>query len=120
MDYPQADTNLSIRLSELTKVPVSFDQTREPNHLVVRLTDEALFQCPFVMMTEVGATFLGDDEVERLREYLLKGGFLWADDFWGTREWLAGSVRSARCSRRPNTRSSNCPSITRSSGCSSS
>ena len=37
---------LSIRLSELTKTRVSFDGAREPNHLVVRLTDEALFQCP--------------------------------------------------------------------------
>ena len=88
VDYPQADTNLSIRLSELTKTPVSFDERREPNHLVVQLTDDALFQCPFVMMTEVGRIFLDDDEVARLREYLLKGGFLWADDFWGSREWF--------------------------------
>jgi hypothetical protein len=88
VDYPQADTNLSIRLSELTKTPVSFDQRREPNHLVVQLTDDALFQCPFVMMTEVGRIFLDDDEVTRLRAYLLKGGFLWADDFWGSREWF--------------------------------
>jgi hypothetical protein len=87
VDYPQADTNLSIRLSELTKTSVSFDDTREPRHVVVQLTDDALFQCPFVMMTEVGATFLDEAEVTRLREYLLKGGFLWADDFWGAREW---------------------------------
>jgi hypothetical protein len=89
VDYPQADSNLSIRLSELTKTPVSFDATREPNHLVVRLTDDALFQCPFVMMTEVGATYFDEEESERLREYLLKGGFLWADDFWGGYAWQA-------------------------------
>lgn len=87
VDFPQADTNLSIRLSELTKTPVSFDVNREPNHLVVRLTDAELFQCPFVMMTEVGAAALDDEEVTRLREYLLKGGFLWADDFWGSYAW---------------------------------
>ena len=87
VDYPQADSNLSIRLSELTKTPVSFDAAREPNHLVVRLTDAELFQCPFVMMTEVGDAYLEDEEVARLREYLLKGGFLWADDFWGSRAW---------------------------------
>jgi hypothetical protein len=87
VDYPQADVNLSIRLSELTKTRVSFDGAREPNHLVVRLTDEGLFQCPFVMMTEVGATYFDDEEVTRLREYLLKGGFLWADDFWGSYAW---------------------------------
>lgn len=89
VDYPQADTNLSIRLSELTKAPVSFDAAREPNHLVVRLTDDALFQCPFVMMTETGSIYLDGDEVARLREYLLKGGFLWVDDFWGTYAWNA-------------------------------
>ena len=87
VDYPQADTNLSIRLSELTKTPVAFDAEREPHHLVVRLTDDALFQCPFVMMTEVGTLSLDDEDVERLREYLLKGGFLWADDFWGSYAW---------------------------------
>jgi hypothetical protein len=87
VDYPQADSNLSIRLSELTKTPVSFDSAREPNHLVVRLTDDALFQCPFVMMTEVGDTYFDDEDAARLREYLLKGGFLWADDFWGSRAW---------------------------------
>jgi hypothetical protein len=87
VDYPQADTNLSIRLSDLTKTPVSFGPTQDPNHLVIRLTDDTLFQCPFVMMTEVGNIYLDEDEVKRLREYLLKGGFLWADDFWGSYAW---------------------------------
>jgi hypothetical protein len=87
VDSPQADVNLSIRLSELTRTRVSFDDDREPNHVVVRLTDPELFQCPFIMMTEVGTLYLGDDEVEKLREYLQKGGFLWADDFWGSYEW---------------------------------
>jgi hypothetical protein len=95
VDYPRADVNLSIRLSELTKTRVSFDASNEPNHLVVRLIDDALFQCPFVMMTEVGGTYLDDDEVVRLREYLLKGGFLWADDFWGSYAWQTweGEIR---------------------------
>lgn len=89
VDYPQADTNLSIRLSELTRAPVSFDAAREPNHLVVRITDDALFQCPFVMMTEVGNIYMDAEESARLRDYLLKGGFLWADDFWGSYAWDA-------------------------------
>jgi hypothetical protein len=87
VDYPRADINLSIRLSELTKTPVSFDGAGEPNHLVLRLTDDELFQCPFVMMTEVGAAHFDEDEAARLRTYLLKGGFLWVDDFWGTYAW---------------------------------
>jgi hypothetical protein len=39
------------------------------------------------MMTEVGAADLSDEEIAQLRLYLLKGGFLWADDFWGTDAW---------------------------------
>src|SRR5919108_4002642 len=53
-DYPNADIDLMIRLAELTKTPVSFDRAGQPEHLIVRLTDETLFQCPFIMMQEVG------------------------------------------------------------------
>ena len=89
VDFPRADINMSIRLSELTKTTVSFAAPDEPNHLVVRLTDETLFQCPFVMMTEVGAAYLDAEEAEALQKYVLKGGFLWADDFWGQWAWEA-------------------------------
>jgi hypothetical protein len=87
VDYPRADVNLSIRLSELTKTRISLDPSGEPNHLVLRLTDPELFQCPFIMMTEVGTVYFDPEEAKRLREYLLKGGFLWADDFWGSYAW---------------------------------
>ncbi|MEP6914577.1 MAG: DUF4159 domain-containing protein [Acidobacteriota bacterium] len=88
VDYPRADINLSIRLSELTRTRISRDPaTNEPNHVVIRLTDDLLFQCPFIMMTEVGSIYFSPAEAERLREYLLKGGFLWADDFWGEYAW---------------------------------
>jgi hypothetical protein len=89
VDYPRADINFSIRLSELTKTRVSHTPTGEPNNVVMTLTDDTLFQCPFVMMTEVGAAYFDDAEAESLRSYLLKGGFLWADDFWGTYAWNA-------------------------------
>ena len=39
------------------------------------------------MMTEVGSASFNEQEAARLREYLLKGGFLWVDDFWGTYAW---------------------------------
>jgi hypothetical protein len=87
VDYPRADINLSIRLSELTKTEISTDASGEPNHLVIRLTDPELFQCPFIMMTEVGTVYFSPEEAARLREYLMKGGFLWADDFWGSYAW---------------------------------
>lgn len=86
-DYPDADLNFSIRFSELTKARVSFMPGGEPNHLVVRLTDDALFQCPFLLMEDVGTARFSDEEVNRLREYLLKGGFIWVDDFWGEWAW---------------------------------
>jgi Domain of unknown function (DUF4159) len=86
VDYPRADINLSVRLSELTRTNVSMTNG-EPNPLLIRLTDDALFQCPFVMMTEVGSAYIDDNEAARLREYLMKGGFVWADDFWGSYAW---------------------------------
>ena len=93
VDYPRADINLSVRLSELTKTSVSMSDG-EPNPLLIRFTDDELFDCPFVMMTEVGSAFIDNQEAERLREYLLKGGFLWADDFWGSYawEWWVGQI----------------------------
>ena len=87
VDWPRADINLSIRLSELTKTVVGKSPTGDPNHLLLRLTDDALFGCPFIVMTEVGSLYLNAAEAERLRMYLLKGGFLWADDFWGSYAW---------------------------------
>jgi hypothetical protein len=87
-DYPDADINFSIRLSELTKTRVSKVYGRdEPNHLVVKLTDDLMFQCPYLHMEDVGTISMSDQEILRLREYLLKGGFLWVDDFWGEAAW---------------------------------
>jgi len=87
VDYPRADMNLPIRLSELTRAPVNFDSSHEPNHVVIQATEPELFKCPFVMITEVGATFFDEQEAKALREYLQKGGFIWADDFWGSYAW---------------------------------
>jgi len=89
VDYPRADINLSVRLSELTKTTVGFFGPEDPKHVLMRLTDPTLFQCGFVMMTEVGAAYIDDQEAEALRNYLLKGGFLWVDDFWGEYAWQA-------------------------------
>ncbi len=87
VDWPRADENLSIRLSELTKTPVAMDNGGNPEILLIQLSDPLLFHCPFIMMTEVGNTFLDELEAKNLREYLQKGGFLWADDFWGEYAW---------------------------------
>jgi hypothetical protein len=86
-DYPDADINFSIRFSELTRGRISRQPSGDPDHLVVRPLDEGLFKCPFVIAEDVGTMSLDEEEIAKLREYLLKGGFLWADDFWGPRAW---------------------------------
>jgi hypothetical protein len=85
-DYPYGEINLLTRLSELTKVSVS-RHAGNVNYWVVRLTDDQLFECPMLLGSDVGTAALSDAEVQRLRQYLLKGGFLWVDDFWGTAAW---------------------------------
>ena len=85
-DYPGADLNFSTRLAELTKVRVKMIQDGEdmvPDAVVVNLTDDALFQCPVTLMEDAGTALFSDDEVKRLRQYLLKGGFLLASDYHG-------------------------------------
>jgi hypothetical protein len=86
-DYPGADNNFSIRLAELTRVSVKFDPNRQPHHIVVPLDDPLLYRCPILFMTNQGSAYFSPEEVLRLREYFLKGGFLWVDDAWGSYAW---------------------------------
>jgi hypothetical protein len=86
-DYPGADINFSVRLGELTKVPVkriTEGEERIPDAVVVRLTDDWLFRCPLTLMEDAGTARFTDAEVTRLREYLLKGGFLLVTDYHGS------------------------------------
>jgi hypothetical protein len=86
-DYPGADINFSVRLGELTKVPVkriTDGDEQIPDAVVVRLTDDWLFRCSFTLMEDAGTARFTDAEVERLREYLLKGGFLLVADYHGS------------------------------------
>ena len=86
-DFPDAELNFSIRLSELTKTRVALDQTRTPDFVTVRLTDDELFQCPQLHMEDVGTIEFDDEEIAALRAWFMKGGFMWVDDFWGTGAW---------------------------------
>lgn len=80
-DYPDSDLNFSYRLKELTALEV------DPYGKIIELTDEALCDYPFLYMIEPGSMVLEEDEVLGLRRYLLNGGFLMVDDFWGEAEW---------------------------------
>ena len=86
-DYPDAERNFAIRFSELTKARVKRLPDDEPDFVTVPLTDEALYNCPYLHMEDVGTAYLRESEIRALRQYLLKGGFLWADDFWGNDAW---------------------------------
>jgi hypothetical protein len=80
-DSPDSDLNLAFRLQQMTSIKVN------PDGLFLRLTDKELTSYPFIYMVEPGSLELNDDEVVALRKYLLNGGFLWLDDFWGDAEW---------------------------------
>jgi len=86
-DYPYAEINLTTRFSELTRTRISRDTDGSPNYYVVRATDDTLFNCPVIVASDAGTLGFTDAQAERLRQYFLKGGFLWADDFWGTAAW---------------------------------
>jgi len=86
-DYPESDINFSLRLSELTTVQVNTDPRGRVIHVILDLTDDRIFDYPFIYMVEVGNLYLDEVDAARLREYLLRGGFLMVDDFWGEREW---------------------------------
>ena len=86
-DYPDADYNFGTRLGELTKTPISRDARGDTRPLIIRPTDEMLFRCGFVMLWQAESLFFSPEDAARLRQYLLKGGFVWSDDSWGTYAW---------------------------------
>lgn len=99
-DYPGADINFSVRLAELTKVQIKRTGEGEeemPDTVVVRLTDDALFNCPFTFMEDAGTARFNSLEIERLRDYLLKGGFLLVSDYHGpgAKEQFDEEIRKA-------------------------
>lgn len=88
-DTPDSDLNLSYRLQQMTSLRV------DPNGRFLRLTDKELARYPFIYMVEPGSLILSDEEAAALKRYLLNGGFLMFDDFWGQREWdrMAGEMK---------------------------
>ena len=51
------------------------------------IMDPHLFEYPYIYAVEVGQMELSQKEADRIREYLLRGGFWHCDDFWGLRQW---------------------------------
>lgn len=83
-DFPMAGRNFLYRIEELTKVEVA------PMQWVVDAWSEGdqLSTCPFLFTSDVGTLrWQSIESIQNIRTYLLKGGFLWVDDFWGTYAW---------------------------------
>lgn len=80
-DWPEAEHHFLKGVGRLTRVAAA-----EQGRILTPLDDE-LFDFPWLYAVEVGYWYLNDEEAARIREYLLRGGFLMVDDFHGTREW---------------------------------
>ena len=81
VDYPASDRNFIWQLRKQTNIDAA------PREKIVEVGAAELFDYPFAYMLEVGSLRLSAREAENLREYLLRGGFIFIDDFHGEREW---------------------------------
>ncbi len=79
-DYPRADRHFALALRRLTRVHTR--SVEQP----VNLDEDEEFDLPWLYAVQVGEWGPTQKQCERLREYLLRGGFFVADDFHGTVE----------------------------------
>jgi hypothetical protein len=88
-DWPDADLNIAWRLQQMTSLRV------DPKGKSIEVSDPSLFRYPFIYIVEPGDLGFTDEEAAILRKYLLNGGFLMLDDFWGEDEWdgMADAMR---------------------------
>jgi uncharacterized protein DUF4159 len=81
-DYPRADRHFAQALRRLTRTNVR--SVEQP----INLDDgDDVYNWPWLCAGEMGDWKLTDSQAAKLRDYLLRGGFLMLDDFWGTEEW---------------------------------
>ena len=80
-DYPDADLNFSFRLQQLTSLQVN------PQAAIVDIQAEQMRHYPFIYMIEPGHIALTEVEARVMRDYMMNGGFIMVDDFWGEEEW---------------------------------
>ena len=81
-DYPRADRHFAQALRRLTRIHVR--SVEQPVNLDNK---DDVYNWPWLCAGEMGDWKLTDSQAKTLREYLLRGGFLMLDDFWGTEEW---------------------------------
>jgi len=81
-DYPRADRHFAAALRRLTRIDVrSVEQPVNPDDL------DDFYNWPMLAVGELGDWKLTDAQIKVVREYLLRGGFMMLDDFWGPDEW---------------------------------
>jgi len=81
-DYPRADRHFAAAVRRLTRLHArSTEQPSNPDDL------DDFFNWPWLAAGEMGDWKLTSAQANTLREYLLRGGFLMLDDFWGKAEW---------------------------------
>jgi hypothetical protein len=90
IDVPDSDLNFSWRLQQVTSIKV------DPDGKFLELTEKELFDYPFIYIVEPGKLTFTEKEVPILRRYLLNGGFLMCDDFWGDEDWRNFSTELKR------------------------
>ena len=81
VDFPKSDRQFMTIVNRLIEI----DASEREN--AIRLDDPNVRKYPFLYALEVGDIALSPAEVEGLRNYLLAGGFLVIDDFWGSWQW---------------------------------
>ena len=82
IDFPGGDLNLSFRLQQMTSMKV------DPDARALAFTEKELFEYPFIYIVEAGKLTFEEEEMVALRKYLLNGGFMMVDDFWGDQDWF--------------------------------
>jgi len=80
-DYPKADRQFLIALRRLTRI-----QTRSTEQ-VVDLDSDEIYNYPWIYAVQVQTWTFTEDEAYRLRQFLLRGGFIMVDDFHGAADW---------------------------------
>ena len=81
-DWPDADQNIQWRLFQVTSLKIY------PYEHQISITPDELARFPFVYITAGRGMNLSAAQNNALRKYLLNGGFLMAEDFWGDRAWI--------------------------------
>ena len=81
-DYPRADRHFAQAIRRLTRI-----QARSVEQPVNLDDEDDVYNWPWLCAGEMGDWKLTDAQAAKLREFLLRGGFLMLDDFWGTEEW---------------------------------